>query len=352
MTKKVFIGLSGGVDSALSADLLIKEGYDVEAVFIQNWDGSEEQCTVNQDREDARAVAKHLGIKIHEVNFIKEYKKFVFDSFLDDLEAGLTPNPDIFCNKFVKFDAFYHWALEQGADLVATGHYAQIDKHHRLICGVDPKKDQTYFLYAIDKEILPRLLFPLGQLTKIEVRELARELSLPVSEKKDSTGICFIGPNKFRAFLSQYLPSDPGPIVSKEGVELAQHHGISFYTLGQRQGLNIGGHKLYTDNPWYVVKKDLDKNTIVVSQDKNDPLIYGKTLLCRDLHWLFSVPKAPFKAQARIRHGQEKQECWVYPNSKENKVQVDFLQDQRCMTPGQAIVFYSSEQCLGGGTIC
>jgi tRNA-specific 2-thiouridylase len=352
MKKTVFVGLSGGVDSALSAYLLKKDDFNVVGVFMKNWDGEQEQCQIKKDLEDAQKIALFLDIPFKTVDFVKEYKKFVFDDFLEKIEKGLTPNPDIFCNKFVKFDAFYQWALSEGADCIATGHYARICDHHRLLSGLDEKKDQTYFLYAIYPDHLKNILFPIGHLLKTEVRDLAKKVNIPVFEKKDSTGICFIGPGNFRSFLQDYLPSKQGSIQSLDGTMHGQHDGVHLYTLGQRSGLNIGGQKGCDDKPWYIIKKDLITNTLYVSQNKNDSELLKSSLNLENFHWLIDPLKAPFKAQCRIRHGQKKQQCWIYPDQEnQEKVSIMFQDPQRAITPGQAAVIYAQEHCLGGGTI-
>lgn len=352
MTKTVFVGLSGGVDSALSAYLLKKEGFTVIGVFMKNWDGDGEQCQIKKDYQDAKNIAQFLEISFKTVDFTEEYKRYVFDDFLEKIEQGLTPNPDIFCNKFVKFKAFYQWALAQGADYIATGHYARTSHSGQLLSGVDEKKDQTYFLYAICASHIPKILFPLGNLYKTQVRELAKTVGIPVCEKKDSTGICFIGPGNFRQFISEYLPQKKGAILSMEGAMLGEHQGVHLYTLGQRSGLNLGGQKHCDQKPWYVIKKDKANNILYVSQEKNDEHLLRSELLIEDFHWLIDPVKAPFKAQCRIRHGQKKQQCWLYPDLKEHKrVSIKFLEPQRAITPGQAAVIYAQDQCLGGGTI-
>lgn len=348
----VYVGLSGGVDSAMTAYILKQQGYEVIGVFIQNWDGLEQECGLRQDLSDARQVADYLQIPFKKVDFIRQYRQLVFDHFLLELEKGNTPNPDIFCNKYIKFKAFYEWSLSQGADKVATGHYATIDHHGRLFCGLDKKKDQTYFLYAIEKEHLKNIIFPLGNLLKSQIREQAATLGLPVSTKKDSTGICFIGPKNFRQFISQYIPQNSGDIVTKDGQVVGRHQGLAFYTLGQRSGLNIGGVKKCCDMPWYVVAKNSQLNHLVVSQLKDDPVLMSDSMTCSHFHWLVDPLLAPFKAQCRIRHGQEKQPCWIYPDKDNNgQVSVRFSSPQRAVTPGQAAVFYSQELCLGGATI-
>ena len=352
MQKKVFVGLSGGVDSALAAYLLKEQGYDVVGVFIKNWDGEKEQCTIRKDLKDAKEIAQQLKITFHSIDFIDEYREYVFDYFLDSLEKGLTPNPDIFCNKYVKFKAFYDWAMSQGADFVATGHYAQINNHEQMLSGVDPVKDQTYFLYAIDKQNLAKIKFPLGELKKTQVRQLAKTINLSVCDKKDSTGICFIGAKNFKHFIQKYLPVKKGAIITKCGVHVGEHSGITFYTLGQRSGLNIGGLKQFDGRPWYIIKKDFTKNQLIISQEKNDSLLMSDSLTCNNFHWLTDPLTTSFKAQARIRHGQTKQECWVYPSKgNPSEVKIKFLTSQRAITPGQAAVLYAKDLCLGGGTI-
>ena len=350
------VGLSGGVDSAVAASLLLEQGYAVEGLFMKNWDEDDEpgHCPAEQDLADARAVAGILGIRLHTVSFSTEYWDCVFAHFLAEYRAGRTPNPDILCNQEIKFKAFLDYAFGLGAEAIATGHYARVDGppgRRRLLAGVDTNKDQSYFLYRLDQRALDHSLFPLGGLDKPAVRTIAARHRFPNAAKKDSTGICFIGERKFRDFLARYLPAQPGDIVSVGGEHLGRHQGLMFHTIGQRQGLGIGGIRDNSGEPWYVVDKQLDGNRLVVAQGKQHPALFKSALLAGDLHWIAGrPPKAPLECHARIRYRQPLQACTLAAVD-ETGVRIRFHTPQRAVTPGQAVVLYDGDECLGGGTI-
>ena len=356
MSEKVIIGLSGGVDSAVAALRLLEQGCRVEALFMKNWeeDDSEDHCAAAEDLAEARKVAECLDIPLHTVNFSAEYWDRVFAHFLAEYRAGRTPNPDILCNQEIKFRAFLDHALDRGADFIATGHYARIDRtsgRARLLKGSDPAKDQSYFLYRLGQRALRHSLFPLGGLHKTEVRRLAADAGLPNHARKDSTGICFIGERRFRDFLARYLPAQPGDIVSVEGEKLGTHQGLMFHTIGQRQGLGIGGRRDAGGEPWYVVGKDLAGNRLLVAQGGDHPALFRNRLTATDLHWIAgAAPALPLACDARIRYRQEPQPCRILALDGD-RVEVAFDRPQRAVTPGQAAVFYSGDECLGGGTI-
>lgn len=356
VNKRIMVGLSGGVDSSVTALLLKESGHAVEAAFMKNWEEEDEKgfCPASIDFADAQAVCDKLKIELHSINFAKEYWEHVFSYFLDEYRAGRTPNPDILCNKEIKFKVFLRYAKQRGADLLATGHYAQNrfqNGEYQLLKGLDPLKDQSYFLHALNQEQLENSLFPLGQLNKTQVRELAKKAGLPTSTKKDSVGICFIGERKFKAFLNEYLPAQPGPIESDEGKILGQHDGLMFYTLGQRQGLKIGGQKNKTEAPWYVIAKDLKRNTLIVAQGPEHHALYTKALLTERVHWIGAKPAHfPLHCQAKTRYRQADQAC-VVEELENGHYQVHFEIPQRAVTPGQSVVFYTGEVCLGGGII-
>ena len=341
----------------MAASLLIEQGYHVEALFMKNWDEDDEAdyCPAEQDLADARAVADGLGIKLHTVSFSSEYWDRVFEYFLSEYRAGRTPNPDILCNQEIKFRAFLDYALGLGAERIATGHYARVEgerNHRKLLKGRDNNKDQSYFLYRLNQRALNHSLFPLGELEKPAVRAIAEQKGFPNFAKKDSTGICFIGERKFRDFLARYLPAQPGIIISVDGEVLGRHQGLMFHTIGQRQGLGIGGIKDNSGEPWYVVGKNMDMNQLIVAQGKNHPALFRPTLTARDLHWISGkAPTAPFSCHARIRYRQSDQTCEIVELQKDT-ADVSFSSAQRAVTPGQAIVFYDDDICLGGGTIC
>jgi tRNA-specific 2-thiouridylase len=350
----VVVGMSGGVDSSVAALLLKQQGYRVSGLFMVNWTEDEEgYCTSAQDFQDARAVCEELDIPLHRVDFSKEYRERVFARFLADYQAGKTPNPDVLCNREVKFQPFREYALRLGADFVATGHYARIEHAAdgpRLLRSVTEDKDQTYFLAAVAPEHFDRVLFPIGGLTKPQVREVAERAGLPVHRKKDSTGICFIGEREFRSFLQTYLKPHPGPIKDDAGRVVGQHLGLMYYTLGQRRGLLIGGRKGAQEAPWYVVAKDAGNNALIVSQDAEHPLLMSRTLVTAGFHWIRRPEPLPTQLTARIRHRQALQNCRATP-LENGRMQIDFEQAQRAVTPGQFCALYDGQECLGAGEI-
>jgi len=353
--QKVIIGMSGGVDSSVAALLLIQQGYDVEGLFMKNWeeDDTQEYCTATEDLADAQSVSDDLGIPLHTVNFSGEYWDNVFEYFLEEYRSGRTPNPDIMCNKEIKFKAFLDYAINLGADFIATGHYARIDRSSnkiKMLKGCDNNKDQTYFLYTLQQHQLIKSLFPIGELEKSKVREIAERAGFDTATKKDSTGICFIGERKFTEFLQRFLPAQPGKIITHEGEEIGEHQGLMYYTLGQRQGLGIGGLKTSSDEPWFVVDKDMENNRLIAGQGHNHPLLLKQQLEASQLHWVSGKPPASiFKCKAKIRYRQAEQACEVKVDG-DNCV-VCFDEKQRAITPGQSLVFYDGEVCLGGGII-
>lgn len=300
---------------------------------------------------DAQSVCDTIGIELHRVNFANEYWQRVFSHFLSEYRAGRTPNPDILCNKEIKFKAFLNFAKQRGADYIATGHYARISAQNQLQKGLDANKDQSYFLYTLDENQLSQSLFPLGELKKETVRELAKQAGLKTHTKKDSTGICFIGERKFKTFLNEYLPAKPGNIETPEGKIIGKHDGLMFHTLGQRQGLKIGGVKNAAESPWYVVAKNLEKNALIVAQGQDHPLLFANVLIADQVHWINGEPKTfPIKIKAKTRYRQSDQACEIKKISDTN-FQVIFETPQRAITPGQSVVFYQQEICLGGGII-
>jgi tRNA-specific 2-thiouridylase len=353
---RVVVGMSGGVDSAVAALLLVEQGYDVHGVFMKNWEDSFEPgyCAAGEDLEDAREVCETLGVPCHQVNFTKEYWDRVFSHFLEEYRRGRTPNPDILCNQEIKFKAFLEYARYLGAEYMATGHYARrLEYSHvqHLLKGMDPGKDQSYFLYRLSQAQLASVLFPVGDLQKRQVRELAAAAGLSNHDKKDSTGICFIGERRFREFLSRYLPAQPGEMRTPAGERLGEHRGLMFYTLGQRQGLGIGGRPGDTGEPWYVVDKDLVNNVLVVAQGSNHPWLFQQRLRASQLHWIIGgPPQPPFRCNAKTRYRQPDQLCLI-EKLEADCCQVLFATPQRALTPGQSVVFYTNEECLGGGII-
>ncbi len=349
------VGLSGGVDSSVTAWLLKEQGYRVSGLFMVNWTEDEEgYCTAAEDFQDARRVCDELQIPLHRVDFSKEYREHVFTQFLADYAAGKTPNPDVLCNREVKFKPFRDYALRLGADVVATGHYARIEHHADgpwLLQAADSNKDQTYFLAAVAPEHFAQVQFPVGGLSKPEVRELARRAGLPVHRKKDSTGICFIGEREFREFLATYLKPHPGPILDDGGREIGAHDGLMYYTLGQRRGLRVGGTRGAREAPWYVVAKDASRNALIAAQDAQHPLLMARALDATPFHWLAPLPAPQQPLQARIRHRQALQDCTVEVTAAGAVVHVRFAQAQRAAVAGQFCVLYDGPRCLGGGEI-
>ena len=354
-SKKVIVGMSGGVDSSVSALILIQQGYQVEGLFMKNWDEDDgtEYCTAKDDLADAQAVSDKLGIHLHTANFAAEYWDNVFEHFLEEYKAGRTPNPDILCNREIKFKAFLDYALTLGADYIATGHYTRKrgdDSNAQLIKGLDNNKDQSYFLHAVGGHEIAKTLFPVGELEKPEVRRLAEEHGLITHNKKDSTGICFIGERRFKDFLQQYLPAQPGKIEDVDGNDMGEHSGLMYHTIGQRQCLGIGGVKGASDAPWYVVDKDLDRNVLIIAQGSQHPRLFKQALDMSSIHWIDgNGPQLPFKCMAKVRYRQQDQHCEVIANG--NGYQVIFTEPQRAITPGQSAVFYDGDHCLGGGVI-
>ncbi len=353
----VIVGMSGGVDSSVAAWLLLQQGYDVQGLFMSNWDEDEDgYCTAAEDFQDARSVCEQLGIPLHKVSFAGEYRERVFAYFLEEYRAGRTPNPDVLCNREIKFGVCFDYARRLGAEWVATGHYARVEHgadgaSARLLRGVDAGKDQSYFLHAMPSHALARTLFPIGSLQKSDVRRMARELALPVFDKKDSTGICFIGERPFAEFLARYLPAQPGRIETAAGEEVGRHAGLMYYTLGQRQGLRIGGRAEAGDEPWYVAGKDLARNVLIVVQGHDHPAIHSSILRAGQLSWVAGTPPAAeFTCTAKVRYRQQDQACEVHVLDG-GGCEVRFAQSQRAVTPGQYVVFYQDATCLGGGVI-
>lgn len=355
-TSKVIVGMSGGVDSSVAALLLKQQGYRVEGLFMKNWeeDDGTEYCTAREDFADAQAVADKLDITLHGANFAAEYWDSVFEHFLAEYKAGRTPNPDILCNREIKFKAFLDYALLLGADYIATGHYARrgfVQGKTALLKGMDTNKDQSYFLHAVGHAELEKTLFPLGAIEKPEVRQLALAAGLATARKKDSTGICFIGERRFKDFLQQYLPAKPGEIRSLDGEVLGTHQGLMYHTIGQRQGLGIGGQAGHAEAAWYVVDKDIPDNVLLVAQGNSHAALFKSSLFAREVFWVSGIaPELPLRCMAKVRYRQQDQSCtltqdckWVY--------RVDFDTPQRAITPGQSVVFYQHDLCLGGGVI-
>ncbi len=347
--------MSGGVDSSVSALLLLEQGYQVEGLFMKNWeeDDGSEYCTAMDDLADAQAVCDRIGIKLHTANFAAEYWDNVFEHFLAEYKAGRTPNPDILCNREIKFKAFLDYALMLGADLIATGHYVRrrdLDGRTELLKGLDPNKDQSYFLHAVGGEQLAKTLFPVGELEKPAVRAIAEQHQLATAKKKDSTGICFIGERRFSDFLKQYLPAQPGVIETTAGEPIGQHHGLMYHTIGQRQGLGIGGLKDAGEEPWYVLIKVLEHNELIVGQGNDHPWLFSRALLASDIYWVNPVDlSTPRRLTAKVRYRQSDQPCTLEKTA--NGYRATFDDPQRAVTPGQSVVFYDGEICLGGGVI-
>jgi tRNA-specific 2-thiouridylase len=349
---RVVVGMSGGVDSSVAALLLKQQGYDVIGIFMKNWDDTDENgvCTATEDYEDVVRVCNQIGIPYYAVNFEKEYWDKVFTYFLDEYKAGRTPNPDVMCNKEIKFKAFLEHAMSLGADYLAMGHYARVeyrDGEYKMLRGVDQNKDQTYFLNQLGQEQLSKIMFPIGNIEKAKVREIAKEAGLATATKKDSTGICFIGERNFKEFLSNYLPAQPGTMQTLDGEVKGKHDGLMYYTIGQRHGLGIGG----SGEPWFVVGKNLKENILYVAQGFDNELLYSDSIIATNVNWVSGkIPTEPMKCTAKFRYRQPDTGVTVHVVD-EKTVKVVFDQPVRAVTPGQAVVFYNGEECLGGGTI-
>jgi len=353
---KIVVGMSGGVDSAVAALLLKRAGHDVTGLFMKNWedDDDDEYCSTREDLVDAVSAAETIGIDIEAVNFAAEYRERVFASFLAEYRAGRTPNPDVLCNAEIKFKAFLDHAMKLGAERIATGHYARVEERDgsfALLKGSDPSKDQSYFLHRLTQPQLERTLFPVGHLLKSEVRRIARDAGLPNHAKRDSTGICFIGERPFREFLSRYIPRDPGPMMTDDGRPIGEHQGLMFYTIGQRQGLGIGGRRDGSSDPWYVAGKDLESNTLTVVQGHDHPLLLRQRLNAADPSWVSGAAPASGEALgAKTRYRQADSACAVRA-LETNGFELQFATPQWAVTPGQSAVLYRGDACLGGGII-
>ena len=351
--KTVIVGMSGGVDSSVTAYLLKQQGYNVIGLFMKNWEEKDDKghCTSEADWKDVVKVCEHIGIPYYNVNFSEQYLERVFDEFLSDYKQGLTPNPDVLCNREIKFGPFLEYAMSLGADYIATGHYAKVKEENGkfyLLKGDDPNKDQSYFLNQLNQKQLSKVLFPIGYMVKTDVREIARKAGIPTSEKKDSTGICFIGERKFRQFLNNYLPAKEGEIRTLDGKVVGKHMGVMFYTLGQRKGLNIGGRSDGNGERWFVVDKDIKNNILYVHQGE-DSHLYTDYLISGEMNWIGDIPMGTFKCNAKFRYRQDDQAVTV--QLLDSGVKVIFDEPQRAITPGQFVVFYDGNKCLGGAKI-
>jgi tRNA-specific 2-thiouridylase len=359
MPERVVVGMSGGVDSSVAALLLKRQGLEVVGLFMKNWEDDDDDayCSTREDLIDAAAAADVIGIPLEAVNFSAEYKDRVFAEFLREYRAGRTPNPDVLCNAEIKFRAFLDHAMRLGAGRIATGHYAQVravpgdTPRYELLRGADTAKDQSYFLHRLTQEQLARVCFPVGAMKKAEVRRMAREAGLPNHAKKDSTGICFIGERPFREFLNRYLPREPGPILDEAGRTVGEHIGLAFYTIGQRKGIGIGGRKAASGEAWYVARKDRSRNTLTVVQGHDHPLLLSRTLRAEDSRWISGrAPEPGSSHAAKTRYRQADAACRV-TQSKADTLAVEFARPQRAVTPGQSVVLYDAEVCLGGAVI-
>jgi len=355
MSEKIVVGLSGGVDSSVAALLLKEQGYDVECIFMKNWEDDDgEICASTNDYNDALDVCEILGLPLHSVNFSNEYWDKVFSGFLAEYKAGRTPNPDVLCNREIKFKAFLDYALQLGVSKIATGHYANVKETpsgFQLLKGIDRSKDQSYFLYMLSKKPLSKSKFPIGGIKKQEVRKLAKKAGLPIAEKKDSTGICFIGERNFRQFIERYLPKQPGDIVSNDGERIGTHNGLMYYTIGQRKGLGIGGGYGKSNLPWYVIEKIMDKNILIVCQGNDHPLLYSNIISVSQLHWISGIePDKEKQLAAKIRYRQKDKVCRLEPVNGDSAI-IYFDEPVFAAAPGQSVVLYDGEICLGGGII-
>lgn len=352
MSERIVVGMSGGVDSSVAALLLKQQGYDVVGVFMKNWEETDESgvCTAENDWNDVREVCEIIGIPYYAVNFSREYWDRVFSYFLKEYRAGRTPNPDVLCNREIKFKAFLDFAMQLGASKMATGHFVRTNENGDLLRGIDPNKDQSYFLYMLHQEQLRKAIFPVGGMTKTEVRRIAEENGLPVSKKKDSTGVCFIGERNFRQFLSTYLPAQPGDMVAPDGSVVGHHDGLMYYTLGQRRGLGIGG--CGDGRSWFVIGKDLENNRLLVAQGEDHPMLYSTTSIGAEATWIGADPLAggePLHCTCKFRYRQGDQPVEVRRDGQ--KLLIHALTPQRAVTPGQSAVFYQGEKCLGGAIV-
>ena len=353
MSERIVVGMSGGVDSSVSALLLKEQGYDVDGVFMKNWEEQDENgtCTAETDWQDVREVCDLMDIPCYSVNFSKEYWDRVFSYFLKEYRAGRTPNPDVLCNREIKFRAFLDFAMSLGAERMATGHFVRRDEEGHLLRGADSNKDQSYFLYMLHREQLQKSIFPVGGLTKAQVREIAEDHHLPVSKKKDSTGVCFIGERNFKKFLSEYLPAQPGEMISTDGETVGRHDGLMYYTLGQRRGLGIGGRG--DGRSWFVVGKDLAGNRLLVAQGEDHPLLYSTLCRAEETTWVGEEPVRvgqTFRCTAKYRYRQPDQPVEVIRET-EDTLRIRSLIPQRAVTPGQSAVLYEGERCLGGAIV-
>ena len=352
MSERIVVGMSGGVDSSVAALLLKEQGYDVVGVFMKNWEEEDENgvCTAESDWADVREVCDRIGIPYYSVNFAKEYWDRVFSYFLKEYKAGRTPNPDVLCNREIKFRAFLDFAMKLGASRMATGHFVRTDAEGRLLKGSDLNKDQSYFLYMVHAEQLRKSVFPVGGMTKAQVRQIAAAHQLPVSAKKDSTGVCFIGERNFKKFLSEYLPAQPGDMVAPDGEVVGRHDGLMYYTLGQRRGLGIGGRG--DGRSWFVIGKDLENNRLLVAQGEDHPMLYSTRCRAEDVTWIGGAPLREgetLRCSAKFRYRQPDQPAEV--TLQDGNLMIHALTPQRAVTPGQSAVLYDGEVCLGGSIV-
>ena len=355
MAESTIVGISGGVDSSVTALRLQQQGFDIECVFMKNWDGEDDNCTAEEDYKDALSVCDHLGLPLRSVTFAQDYWDNVFQYFIDEYSTGRTPNPDVLCNREIKFKAFLDYAMELGAVKIATGHYARIQESNdsfQLMKGLDPNKDQSYFLYLLGQDALSKSMFPIGEMNKTDVRKYAESSGLINHAKKDSTGLCFIGEQKFfKDFLKKYIPAQPGLIHTIDGSPCGEHDGLMYYTMGQRKGLGIGGGHGDKEGPWFVADKDLENNILIVAQGHDHPALYHNKLEANQVHWISGTSPKSFEGiAAKIRYRQADQPC-IITDLSPDQVQVQFESNQFAITPGQSIVFFDGDECLGGAII-